>query len=98
MQTSKCAAKKSSRVHRHVCPREAYITDPGALLDALAIASRAEREAQDKVQHAVEARHTEAFAQAAEPTPLHPSLHEDERLARAPSSGAVVIIRRRRAA
>jgi hypothetical protein len=98
MQPSKYEPRKSRAAHRRVCPREAYITDPGALLEALASAGLGERDAQGKVQQPVEACHTEPLAPAPEPPPSRPSLHENERLAHAASSGAIVIVRRRRAA
>jgi hypothetical protein len=100
MKTSKPDCNKRDQrpiARRLTCPREALITDPAALLEALA-----------KAQQPVEARHTPPPApvlpppptlELVRPTPVSlPFLHENERVAHAPSSGTVVIIRRRRAA
>jgi hypothetical protein len=97
MKTSKPACTKRQIARRRICPREALITDPAALLEALA-----------KAQQPVEARHTQPLApvlpspaalELLPPPPIsRPSLQENERIAHAPSSGTVVIIRRRRAA
>jgi hypothetical protein len=89
---------------RRICPPGALITNPEALLEAMA-------KALSKAQQPVEARHTKdaqaratvrsspAALELVPPPPIsRPSLHENERIAHAPSSGTVVIIRRRRAA
>lgn len=93
--------------------REAWITQPEALLAALEGAERSEREAREhliaEMRHALEpkAEPEPELAEPVAPAPAPPAdrdplalpvLREDERLGHASKAGIVVIIRRRRAA
>ncbi len=91
----------SSRAMRP--PQAAWITDPQALLTALADAERAEREAREQARREVEMRHAPAPVEPAKPEPLPvadalPSLRDDERITRPADRNVIVIVRRRRAA
>jgi hypothetical protein len=82
--------------------RETWITDPNALLTALAkaeSAARAEEELACRVVAAVAELPVclQPTSEPSTPQPL-PTLHEDERIGHASQAGVIVIIRRRRAA
>ena len=84
-------------------PPEAFITDPLALLAAMAAADQAEHEAVPRRRPCGETRHTSCLVAPlqAHPEPVVavlPALREDERFGRRSENGVVVIIRRRRAA
>jgi hypothetical protein len=86
--------------------REALITQPEALLAALASAERAAADDVSKTQQPAQPRHTPVLlasepAVALAPAPLRlapPPLRDDERLGHSARPDVVVIIRRRRAA
>jgi len=82
--------------------REAWITDPQALLTALAGAEQAARDAEERARHEEEMRHAPPAPVEPEPAPSPvvslPRLREDERIGRRADRDVVVIIRRRRAA
>jgi hypothetical protein len=92
-----------SRARGAIRPPESWITDPQALLVAMADGERAQHEAAEPFGVTGETRHTAApcpavQAQPEAPVQPVPALREDERLARQFESGVVVIVRRRRAA
>jgi hypothetical protein len=82
--------------------REAWITDPQALLAALASAEQAARDAEERAHHERELRPAPPAPIELEPAPSPivslPRLREDERIGRPADRDVVVIIRRRRAA
>jgi hypothetical protein len=103
------AAAKAARAgsSRGAAPAEAWITDPGALLEALA---RAEAGV-ERTTPVAGTTHDEEPAAAVDPVcdpepvcepeaPLEapPVLRADERIGHASNAGVIVIIRRRRAA
>jgi hypothetical protein len=79
--------------------RDAWITDPHALLSAL---ERATSERTKQIAPVEEMRHIALLEAPLEPEPFPPRplvvLRDDERIGHASSEGIVVIIRRRRAA
>jgi hypothetical protein len=108
-RSSRAAAKRGRISRERTAPRppartrnarDAWITDPHSLLAALESAERGAQKALEQAGHVVEIRHELACAPAL-PEKLAvalPPLRTDERIGRASSAGAVVIIRRRRAA
>jgi hypothetical protein len=94
------APRRSSR--RLAAVKEAWITDPEALLTALATAEQAAREAEERARHGDELRLAEPVVVEPEPEPRPvaalPALREDERIGRPADRDVIVIIRRRRAA
>ena len=110
-RTSRKSAKRAptsperarSRARGAIRPPESWITDPQALLVAMAGGERAQHEVAEPFGVTGETRHTAEPCPAMQPQPeapvrAVPALREDERFARQFESGVVVIVRRRRAA
>lgn len=102
----------AAAVRSPIRPPEAWITDPQALLAAMAAGDQAQHEAVQPLRAPAQACPTPAVEEPA-PAPVStsssqprsetasgawPCLREDERVARASESGVVVIVRRRPAA
>lgn len=92
-----------SRARGAIRPHESWITDPQALLVAMADGERAQHVVAEPFRVTGETRHTAEPCLAMQPQPEAPerpvpALREDERFARQFESGGVVIVRRRRAA
>jgi hypothetical protein len=113
LQSHRRPASKSTRGHgrgtldrpqsrKRAGSPETWITDPGALLEALAAAENATRLAEEAASRPVTpvepiSAFFEPVPEASTPEPL-PTLREDERFGHTPNGAVVVIIRRRRAA
>jgi hypothetical protein len=78
-------------------PAEAWITDPQALLAALAAADRAQHETAQPSRAVGATRHTPEIVAPVQ-TQAEPAPRDHERIGRSPESGTVIIIRRRPAA